>query len=166
MIKLRKDISLSMILNGFGQMFSFFCFALTSMVLISGALAWTSDYEWTLNTQDLYRLILVSLFAVLPMLINIFLAAGSIKGVYFLRIAQFILTTILVMGALILFREPNGVEARMYFVFFIIYIAIYLGVFVKFLIDVKLANKINKGLDAIQREDNATCSDENESYVD
>lgn len=157
MIKLRKDITLPMLIDVAGQLFRFFCFVLTTLVLISGVLARFAGSEWVLYTLDLQRFLLVSLFSVLPMLNNLFFIHGTIRGVYVLRIVQFVLTTVLVMGALILFREAGaGIDTRTIIAYSIIFLVIYASVLIKFLRENRLATKINKELDVLRRGENET----------
>jgi len=162
MIKLRRDLDSSALADVVGQIFLFFCFVVTITIILGGIIARVSGNEWVLYTRDLQRVLLVAFFSVLPMLQNLLFVAGTSKGAYILMATQFIATATLVVGTLILFREPDaGVTIRKGIIFSIIFLAIYASIFLKNIHDRRLATRINKELDELHRQQNATCDSEN-----
>ena len=157
MIRIRKGINLPMLIDAMRQMFRFFCFVLTLVIIFSGVMARFATEEWILYTHDLMRFLLVSFFSVLPMMINLIFVSSTIKGMYVLRAAQFVVTTILAMGTLILYRTPEaGIDTMTAIIYFFIFLGIYAFFLIRFVQEHGVASRINKELDVLRRNENAT----------
>jgi len=161
-MKIRKKHKWPILKATLDQMFKYFCIVATVLLLINGGLAWVSGNDWILYNQDLLRLILSAFFAVLPLLLAVFFEEYSIKGLPVLRVIRFVITAILVLGTLIII-QPTGRDVTLLtgVIFLFVYVAIDGYGYVT---SRRLVLNINKKLDALHREENATCTGKDETH--
>jgi len=135
-------------------MFKYFCIIVTMLLIITGIMAWLEGSDWLLHSQDLLRYLLLAFAAVLPILLEAFF---EVKTLLVLRAVHIALIVISVTTVLLLFGEPDqGITIRTGIIFLVIFASVY-GY--SYLQNRELAKKVNRQLDALHREENATHRD-------
>ncbi|MCL2378762.1 MAG: hypothetical protein FWC77_06525 [Defluviitaleaceae bacterium] len=163
-MKWRRDNKWALFKANLWHMRNYFCLATTVLILVNGGMAWASGGPLVLYSRDLMRILLAALGAVLPILIFVFFEDSMPGGAPVLRLVHFITTAVLVVGTLLVI-EPTGRDfsLRTGILFLVIYVAIYMQEYLK---DRAIALKVNRKLDEIHINENASCPDENATHRD
>ena len=136
----------------------------TALVIINGAWTTLRASEWAFSGADLLRIPLFAFIALLPSVLNVFFECRSLKAVIQFQLVHFVLTAAFVFGAMMILGMP-GRETfiRSMIAFFLIYAAYTVHSYVK---NSRVAAQINKKLDALHQQDNATHPAENATHRD
>ena len=138
-------------------MFKYFCIIVTMLLIITGVTAWLEGSDWALYSQDLLRYLLLAFAAVFPLLLlDVFFEPKTDHSLPAFKVIRIVLTIIFVLGTLLLLEEPGGITIRTGVIFLVIFILIY-GY--SYLQNRQLATKVNKQLDALHRDENASHRD-------
>jgi len=137
------------------DMLKYFCYAFTITIVLNGVAAQTSGEEWIIHGQDLWRIMVVCMFAVLPLLPLAFIAVKSVRNVIIVRVVHLAITAIFVAVPLIIFDALHN------FLNAIIIFAIVAGVTyaIAYFNDRTNTADLNKKLSAFHNEENATHRD-------
>jgi len=124
------------------------------MVVVNGGMAWLNNMEWVLYNRDLMRILLAAFFAVLPMLIGVFVNPVTPLGLLVLQGVHFVITAVLLMGVL-LFIEPTGRDftLRTGAIALLLYLGVYVLAYLK---DRRIARSVNRKLDELHLHENET----------
>lgn len=164
-MKLRKINKMLILKNSYDFMFKYFCIVVVALLIASFANAWFAGNTWAIYEADLARILLISLFAILPSLAcTIFIETISAKGVLVKNIIQFCLTALLTLSAYAII-EPSG--SGLTFDTLITFLIVYAVIFIystlnAVTIEIKekeLADQINEKLNEIHNA-------QNESHID
>jgi len=139
-------------------MFHLFC-AITAFETIYMAIAaFVNGEGFTFTARDLYKIPLVALFGVIPVLILVRKEQVPKTELILRRILHFIITAAVVLGSLVYFGWLVVANAIVIIVFFL---AIYIGAYVvESVREKQLADKINERINAFHEAENATHRNE------
>lgn len=146
------------------QMHRYFLAITTMLVIFNGILHLGREVDWVTDGLGMLRFPIAAFTATLPMLLFVFFesktARGSIilQSVHAFATAAFVAATIMILG--VSSREALVRNAIVFFLFFVVSVA---RVNIR---NRQFAAKINKRLETLHHEENATCEGENATYRD
>lgn len=159
---LRKEYRWVIFKGLLDAMFKYFCVVVMVLILIDWGYMWFAGNEWTLNSQALVRILVISFFGVVPsFIIEIFVAAQDAKAKRNKNIMRFGLTSLFVLGAYVLTATAqNGVTINTLINFLLVYggIMLYSSFNATYipLKERKLAEQINERLNEFHNSENET----------
>ena len=153
MIKKRKsdrEATLSILY----RMFLFFCIVTTALIISDGFRIWTSGNDRIINGMGLLYYPLFAFVAVTPTLLQIFFESRTRAGFIVMSIVDFALTAILVLGMMLCFDLPHrDISISRAIVLLFIYGASLVFYNIR---NRRIADAINKQLNRLHQEDDAT----------
>ena len=146
------------------QMFQYFCVITTIIIVLNGVTALRSEDGLVLDGIGILRFPMFAFIAVLPMLMFVFFESRTTRGSVIIQSVHFALTAAFVILAMLVFGVPD----RDAFIRSGIMMLLFFGAAVlrANIRSRRYAAEINKQLETMHREENATHTDENATHHD
>ena len=164
-MKIRKERKWDIFKAMLDAVFKYFCVVVTVLIVVNLGHTGLSGDNWTLQSHDLVRILLMSLMGILPSFLgHVFIETTSAKGVLHKNITIFIITSVLVLGAHnLIVPSGGGITLSVIVTFLLVYGAVrlysYFNATTIELEEKNTAMQINQRLNEIH-------SGENESHQD